>query len=176
MKVLLTSSNTLEFPTVQRGCAGKGSLQEGCCSEEPEIPLSALTLFPEEQADYQHSASCLWWYFWIPQPLVLPTHLTNGEKQALQWYRNVSVSIHVTQMSLSVLLPSPFLFPTLPDRVWLPLRSEVRHCSLENMGQEGGFADVPVLGQFLLGSTHILSSVCSLDCPSSDVCKTGDLE
>lgn len=175
MKVLLTSPNTLDFPTVQGGCAGKGSLQEGCCSEEPEILLKSTHTLPR-RTDYEHSSFCLWWYFWIPQPLVLPTHLTNREKQALQWYRNVSVSTHVTQMSLSVLLPSPFLFPALPYRVWLPLRSEVRHCSLEDMGQEGDFADVPGLGQFLLGSIHILSSVCSLDCPTRDVCKTGDLE
>jgi len=79
-------------------------------------------------------------------------------------------------LSYSVSLPSPFLFRNLPYIVCLSVRSEERHCSLENMGQEGDMADVPVLGQILLGSIHILSSVCSLDCPTRNVCKIENLE
>lgn len=74
----------------------------------------------------------------------------------------------------SVMLPLSFLIPTLPCTAWLSLKSSVTHCSFENMEQEGSSADATVLRQILPGSSHILLSVCSLDCPSRKVCKTGN--
>lgn len=102
MEVSLTSSNTLEFPALQRGRAGNDFLQEGYCSEECEI---LLKISLEEKVHQEHSSVCLWHYFWISQPLFLPIHLTNWEKQL---YSDTEVSPFdsgvsvVTQMSLSL--------------------------------------------------------------------------
>lgn len=178
MKVLLTSSNTLEFPSVQRGHAGNGFLKEGYCSEESEILLKSCPPLPRRE-------SAPWTLISLPLMVLLnfpasgSSHLSDQlRKTTLQWYRNVCLmqmfQLWHKCLSHSVLLPPPFLFPTFPYTVWLSLRSEVRQHSLESMGQD--FSDVLVLGQILLGSIWILSSGWSLTCPTINIRKTGNLD
>lgn len=101
MKVLLTSSNTLEFPSVQRGHAGNGFLQEGYCSEESEILLKSCPPLPRRESapwtliSLPSEFPSLWFF-----PFIWSTEKNNSTViQKCLFDADVSV---VTQMSLSL--------------------------------------------------------------------------
>lgn len=174
MKVLLTSPNTTALPAVQRASTGTGSLQEGCCCDEAEILLKSTHALPRRKSRLWalrvFSATSiefpgLWFFSPSVQTWKTSSIMIQECLRPCTWHRC---------LPYSVMLPLSFLIPTLPYTAWLSLKSSVTHCSLENMEQEGSSADATVLRQILPGSIHILLSVCSLDCPSRNICKTGN--